>query len=454
MKLMSIKRIAAISVFLVSAVTVSAQEADSLFPEFSPDVDMKSSVPENSFSNRGIQFGGWTVPVYFSDSSSDSSTFANTLRLWGRAWLWENSSIYIRGKYTYTRTDAGEVESDNIIDLDLGYLQAGFADNALRFSAGRKYFTLGNGFILNGRGDGGEIELTGRIADVKLLASYTGLLKKDDNPYNLSSKDYSDGAKRLFTGGSISHTIFNQTIYLMGLYQKDYADETEVSKRYDSQYYGAGLKGVFPAGIMYYGEIFIEKGSTFSYSSVGNNLTVNEEDIDAMAAVAGINWNIGSVFKPQLILQYSYGSADSDRTDYSTPYGNTASTDGGFIPFGTYLAGYGLRPQIGNMHVFRAGISFAPLDMSQSVFLNRMTVIAKYSYYLKADKDAAVDTGYGAEQVPGEAFVGHGIDAGLRWRIFSDLALFANYGVFLPGEAFASEAEKNHFFMSGMNLGF
>ena len=62
MKLMSIKRIAAISVFLVSAVTVSAQETDSLFPEFSPDVDMKSSVPENSFSNRGIQFGGWTVP--------------------------------------------------------------------------------------------------------------------------------------------------------------------------------------------------------------------------------------------------------------------------------------------------------------------------------------------------------------------------------------------------------
>ena len=422
---------------------------DSYFPEFAHDKDMlMPSYPEN-FSSKGIQFGGWTSPLFLSDSDSDSTSFSNTLRLWGRVYLWDNSSLYVRGKHTYTRTDQDSVVTSNIIDLDIAMLDAKFLNDSIRFSLGRKYFLIGSGFLLNGRGDGAQLEWFNSILNVDVFGTYTGLLLKDDNPYNLTNKDYADGAERLFAGGRVGQTFFNQNLYFIGMIQKDLSKETSESKHYNSNYYGVGLRGFLPGGFDYMGEFFYENGSTYNYADGV------KADINAMAAIATLNWNVDLAVAPILTLQYAYGSGgDDERGDSTTPNGNASDIDKEFFTFGTFLGGYGLRPVIGNLHVFRVGLGLSPFRGTDLFFLRDINIIAKYSYYMKDNANSPVGSYYSGVEKSGEKVIGQGIDASIRWRVFSDLSFFANYGLFMPGAAYEDDSKNNTFFMAGMSLSF
>lgn len=435
---------------------------DTFVPYQQDDSDMRVIKPKMSFTTKGIQYGGWITPVYLDDNDGvkNLATSINTARIWLKSYLWENAYVYVRGKDIYSKiiksdgyakTDFEDQGYDNnqknFFDLDTGFLTMATGTGNLKLSLGRIFFLMGSGLILNGRGDGGELGVYTRYVNLEVLGSYTGLLKKDDDPYRLSTRDNSDGSNRVFAGGTLSFFFSNQSFYLMGLAQIDRGKNSDTEKsKYQSQYYGAGLKGVVLTGLAYNAEFIYEMGK--SYTAQGN-----QTDIKAYAGILNMNYYFDMKIKPSLILQYAYGSGDKDKSNYISPNSNGKGDDSGFLYFGTYVGGYALRPVLANIHIARAGFSVAPWATSRTVTLKRLSFIGKYSYYMKDQVDQPIKN---EEAKASERFIGQGLDGSLRWGFFDDLAIFVNYAVFLPGKAYASpeNTDMRKFLMCGMNLNF
>jgi len=359
-------------------------------------------------------------------------------------------------------------------------------------SIGRKYFLIGNGMVMNGRGDGVELGVNTKYINIKALGAWTGWLAKDDNPYGLSDRDITTGAKRVFAGGTLSTSWFNQTLYAFGLAQFDFGKEQynynnflfflaggnadgaqyyNTRTRYESQYYGAGLEGVITSGLTYSGEFIAETGKSYTYDPLMSNIR-SKKDIMAFAGMAKIEYYLNVLLKPVFTAEYAFGSGDPNRDDYRLPTGNRFGKDSGFIYFGTFVGGYGLKPSLGNLHVISASAAVSPLSWSKIYSVKNMTLIARYLYYMKHRAEAAINNGLDATKFERE--VGHGLDASLRWQIFSDFSFFTNYGLFIPGDAFGysikwqytlspasitpspsfSSRAYRHFVMAGFNISF
>jgi len=414
------------------------------------DEDFKIGHSDNSFSSKGIQYGLILSPIFlFEDNSTGTlSSYILNARVFGKVYLWNNSFFYIRAKNTYLGiiTSKGiydSYSSDNLLDLDMAHLSMSYLNNRINFSVGRKYYSIGTGIILNGRGDGAEAVWHTSIFSLNLLGLYTGFLLKDDNPYKLNDKDITDGAKRVFGGGTVSTVVFNQKIYLFGLVQIDNSDQEEFFEtKYDSQYYGIGLDGVVFGNMSYYAEFIYERGT--SYISSDRSTAHEKSNISAFAGNSGVYYYVPAALNPMLIFQYSFGSGDENRTSYagSNRLAGASGNDKGFITFGTFAGGYALKPQLGNIHVIRAGFSFTPF--------NNMSLGSKYFYYLKDKKEAPINSGEAA--LP-KAFIGQGVDVSFRWQILYDLSMYINYGLFIPGDAYDNVSKVNrNFVMAGVNL--
>ncbi|MCP4134774.1 MAG: alginate export family protein [bacterium] len=425
----------------------SVAMADQFYPDFKADSDMKPIMPGKSFSTRGIQFGGWITPSIITDTSSSSTSAVLTAKLWAKSYLWENSYIYVRGKDVVYLVIDGTSDHTNHIDLDVAYITMTTSGRSLRLSIGRKYFLLGSGVLFNDRGDGAELNFYSKYINLKVFGAYSGLFQTSYNSYNLSTQDDSDGAKRVFAGGTLSQTFANQTISLLGMAQFDFADESSGSVRYQSQYYGIGVQGTLFDNLTYSGEFIYEMGTSYDATSVKKN-------IRAYAATANLNYYFDMTLKPTLMAQYAFGSGDSDKVDHGSPTGNISGNDNGFLAFGTFVGGYALRPILSNIHIMRAGFSLLPLSWMDSLFFRRMTIIAKYNVYLKDKKEQGIADSDSYEATESNIFVGHGSDIAFRWKLFSDLSVFANYGFFLPGSAYASGESMRHFVLGGLTLSF
>lgn len=449
-----------LSLFLAASSDIFAQSAprdeDRFFYGSEVDEDMQSIVPDKSFSTEGIQYGAILSPVFLNEESKDEklAAFVMNSKIWAKSYLWKNSYIYlgIRDSYMDVLSKKGlsneNVKSDNSFDLDLGFIAVSDNDGSLKLSAGRKYFNIGTGLVLNGRGDGAELNYSASMLSIDLLGMYTGLLVKDNNPYGLSDKDYADGAKRVFSGGIIAAALGNQNLYMFGLFQMDMAKQVKSAEtKYDSQYFGAGIEGVI-LNISYYAETVFETGQSYITKT-----SVNEKsDIAAYAVNTGLNYFIPVAFNPTLILQYAYGSGDKSRDNYTTgnrPAG-AEGYDKGFISFGTFSGGYALKPVLSNIHIFRAGLTIVPFASFDSMSLRKMSLGGKYSYYIKDKKASPINDGEGA--LP-KSDIGQGIDVSLRWQIFYDASFYVNYGLFLPGAAYREKESKN-FIMTGFNFSF
>jgi len=360
----------------------------------------------------------------------------------------KNVYMYVRGRDIYLAElyqEYRDIENDNSVDLDLGYVGFKSDDSSLQVFLGRKYFLVGTGLVMNNRADGAEVKLYSNILNVRLFGAYTGLFQKDANPYNLSSKDYSEGAKRVFAGGTLSRGLGNQELYALGVVQVDLGDQDSDNKtRYQSQYYGLGLKGTLSGFIDYYAEGVYEMGTSYTQES-------EESDIQAFAGQAGIQWFLPYQMNPSLVMQYAFGSGDADRSGYNDPQGNDRGNDTGFIGFGTYVGGYALRPQLANLHVIRGGGSFTPFSELDQLWLQRLSLTAKYSYYMKHRAAGNINSGEASET---ERFVGHGGDVLLRWKVLYDFSIFAGYAIFLPGDAYHDSADNRTFAMGGVTLVF
>jgi len=434
----------------------SAQrDEDRFFYGSEVDEDLMSIIPEKTFFSEGIQYGAIISPVYLyeGNGTNNLSSSVTNMKIWTKTYLWNNSYLYVsvRDSYLGVLSKKGSIyantKSDNTFDLDQAFLSMTFSDAALKFSAGRKYFNIGTGLVLNGRGDGAEFTYSASVFSINVLGLYTGLLQKDNNPYGLSVKDLSDGAERAFSGGIISADLSNQHLYIFGLVQTDLSKQEKLKEtKYNSQYYGAGIDGVILGNLSYYAETVFESGKSYIENSNGNE----RSNIAAYAANTGVNYFIPVDFNPTLILQYAYGSGDAYRTNNTN--GNRPSDatgyDRGFISFGTFTGGYALKPVLSNIHILRAGVTIVPLAGSDSLTLKKISLGAKYSYYLKDNQNSPINNN---EAEGHKSFIGQGVDVSLRWQMFYDASFYVNYGLFLPGDAYKDKTSQN-FVMAGMNL--
>jgi hypothetical protein len=466
---------------------------DQYYPELQNDEDMRVIQTDKNMVSSGITYGAWITPViiYQEVPQNTLASSVTTYRLWFKTYLWDNSYLYARGKDTYTaiisHRGSTKAKDKNVLDLDLGYIAMATKRKDVDFTVGRKYYIIGSGLVFDGRGDGAEFNYHSKYISIKAMGSWTGWLVKDDNPYGLSDRDISTGAKRIFGGGSLSTSWFNQTLYAFGLAQFDYGKEHYDKDRqtvsalsgfndgffyysqkshYNSQYYGAGLKGVIASGLGYSGEFIMERGKSYLSGNMvpglyGYNIL---KDILAYAGVFKLDYYIDTILKPVLTAQYAFGSGDVNRKDYRNPNGNAWGKDRGFLYFGTFVGGYALKPFLANLHMISGSLSFSPFSWSKIYSLKNMTFTAKYIYYLKYKIWAPINNGLDATRP--DRHIGQGVDVSLRWLIFSDFSFFVNYGLFIPGKAFGyyydyylksvtySSKSYRHFMMGGFNISF
>jgi len=403
-----------------------------------------------SFYNSGLTYGLSLSPIIIDQRDGTNSLTSNvtTAKFGFKTYIYENTFLYLRVKNVFLgilNKSGYEIDNyDNFFDLELAYLDFYNSDYSLNIAAGRKYFILGTGLTFNGRGDGLELKYFSKYLNLQLFGAYTGLLLKEDNPYELSSKDITDGAKRIFAGGSIAKEMYNQTIYLLGLSQIDLSSQK--NSRYNSQYYGLGLKGLALDNLSYYAEFIYETGKSYLSG------TENKKNINAFATTMGLNYYLNLFLNPVLIFQYAFGSGDKDRDNYNLSTGNTAGEDNGFITFGTFTAGYALRPLLSNIHIIRGGFSINPFLWSKKKYLNKMILTSKYTLYLKDKTEAPLNDGQQATL--NKKLIGHAFDLEIKWKAFYDLAIFFNYGLFIPGDAYDSSEGNKQFFLLGTIINF
>jgi hypothetical protein len=92
-----------------------------------------------------------------------------------------------------------------------------------------------------------------------------------------------------------------------------------------------------------------------------------------------------------------------------------------------------------------------PFISNESPRLKRINAGIKYSYYMKDKPKGGVNSGGTATE--DSRSVGQGVDLSVKWKVFSDLSFFAQYGLFIPGQAY-SDKKKWNTAMFGMLLEF
>lgn len=437
-------------ILLVTATASYAADERILPEEYIPDLsaDADMAVAAQPSTAMTATYGGWVTPILVADRRGDVSTnsFLALVKVWGKLSLGGNSFIYIRAKDLYTKVLSSENydgdTSNNLVDIDAGYVEFATSRRAFSLAAGRKFFFVGTGTVLAGRGDGADLRLKSALADLQLFGMYTKFLNKDDNPYDRSSKDRDDGARRVFAGAVAEKGFLNQTAYLFGVVQRDRASENAVAKiRYQSEYYGAGIKGVPVDGFDYHLEGVYERGRSYLYNSS------DRKTIGAYALIASADYFISAPYNPAVSIQYAFASGDEDRYSSTESSANSAGKDTGFVGFGSFNGGLAFRPDLSNLHVIRAGGSVMPFAASASPRLTRVNAGIRYNHYLKDKPGGGVNIDGVARK--NSRSVGQGIDLSVKWKTFSDLSFFAQYGIFIPGAAF-EDKKKWHTAMFGL----
>ena len=372
------------------------------------------------------------------------------VRLWGDLVYQNMHQLYARVMGTWTDYGAGseyyyDEENDaNFPRLDVGYYRLeltrflGVEDplGRLRFKAGRDYFRLGTGLLLDKRGDGGILEYT--AGNLHLNAFIERSIYSED----MGDRSYPDFGhnKRLFSGIEVgnkfafdawntptSFDFFGYALWQRFLNDREFTEFPDAAGQKfgdDTRNLGAGVKGEVGTGLAWSLEYILQRGDTYSDGST------ERTDIDAYAYGFTTEYVFRTVHSlPTFTFQYIYGSGDPDAGNtLDTIGGNQAGTDyKAFTPYGYVDTGVAFFPQISNMLVYKFGASCSPFEKGEGCA--DLQVGANYFIYQRAERMGGISDRY---TVPGERNLGHEIDVYLQWRPFTDVSVLVQYGLFDP----------------------
>jgi len=305
---------------------------------------------------------------------------------------------------------------------------------------GRRYFGVGQRVAYSDVHDGAEIYLSLPKGSIKAFVSRA--LPHEEN-IDTSIPGYTKESDRYFYGLEYTYSaIPDQSLYGYLVIQRDCTDESPDDPihdfTYNSEYFGLGAQGKAAAGLNYLAEIIRETGKSFVYD------TNEKSDVDAWAGIFGINYDWQAYSHPSLSLRYAFGSGDSDRLSVTdTQNGNISGEDNNFLYFGYIPTGYALFPRLSNLHLYKIGISFKPMENSP-LFKNLSLGIDYYRYY----KDKSTGGIYDPDATESDDDIGSELDLTLSWQILSDISCWVQYGHFYPGDAYSITANDSEDYFS------
>jgi hypothetical protein len=405
-----------------------------------------------------LEWGGWTDIRYdqYDEDDNDTSTedtLAATSSFDTRIWVQtvfkpavddpdpRQHSIYIRLKNIYTITSPEDVNDayDNAgPHLDQGYAVLDFSPWGIEF--GRRFFMVGQGIAYSNVHDG--IEANATFSDWNIKGFFSHTLPHEDN-IDVSVPGATKKSDRSFYGLEARYIGFaDHGIYGFGLAQRDSSNEDPISITqdyiYDSEYIGLGLQGKLLPQMNYWVEVIHQSGESQAFG------LSEERNINAWAGDFGATYNWDVYSHPNFTLAYSFGSGDGDRTNVTdTEFGNTLGQDDNFLYFGYLPTGFALAPRLSNIHMYKAGVLFQPLEKNEH--FKNLNLGINYYRFLKDENSGGISD---LEATVTDKNIGDEINVNLSWQFLSDAALTLQYGYFIAGDAFPDASDDSETYFS------
>ncbi|MFA5864884.1 MAG: alginate export family protein [Phycisphaerae bacterium] len=416
-----------------------------------------------------LDYGGWLSSYFFifDDGIKNRTLRRQDLRVWGS--MNADDGIhqgYARMKLGYSDFNHGDGYDGDEDDferprLDRGWYQLDLAKLLrkrasvdvpfdLAIKIGRDYAMFGTGYALSMPMD--MIQINGGIGPFKI----DGLLGRTIHSWdNLdTSRPRPGDSWRYFYGVQARYTgLAKHEPFVYYVWQKDRQhDGNPLLKlqewRYNSEYLGAGSTGQILQNWRYSGEMVYESGESYADQTI-----FHQDEISAYGWDLKLEYLAPWKLHPKFSLEYMFASGDADRifSPSNAVGGNRYGThDTGFNGFGYRNTGLAMAPDLSNIHIWRAGASFFPLENFRKDLLKKLELGTDWFLYNKNKGNAAISDPLADQQ---SGYLGWEMDYFANWRFTSDLAWTIRYGAFFPGKAYSDETTRT-FFLTGITWSF
>ncbi len=409
--------------------------------------------------------GAYSFNLFLFDDGIESSRTLrrHDLRLWSRLSLEEGAhEFYVRGLVSFLDWNTGDAYDFNDDDwqslsVDRAYYQFDLRrlvrareqrdlDYNLRFKVGRDLVTLGTGLTLSLPLDHVSVQGTWKDFDLTVLAART-----PGSTFDIDRTRPTDRTRRDFFGAELRYGGWERhRPFAYVLYQHDNNDDTRWTPLqnfdYDSFYLGVGSRGELVDNLFYETEWVYEWGRSY-----GDRRVFRRDDIHAWAFDVQLEYLFDAKTHPRASIEYMFASGDPDRWGSPTDaYGGNRRdhTDNSFVAFGYRDTGVAFAPTLSNIHIWRAGASFFPLEGDRR--FDRLELGTNWFLYHKNRGDAAVSDP--TADLP-SGYLGWEMDYFASWAITNDLSWTVRYGVFFPGDAFSDQTTRT-FVLTGVTWSF
>lgn len=403
--------------------------------------------------------GGWVDVSYIEFHNDDNNKRLKDVfdadlsvdtRVWAKAtfrpnldgdYIYEHS-VYARFKNLYVSRWPKEGQPAVQDDNDGPHVDLLYADVDLRWAevrAGRQYLYLGQGISYANVHDGVRAKIPFR--NWELASFFSTTLPYEEN-IDYSVPGFDKTSERYFSGTELSWFPRKQVrLYGFFLSQQDRSDPNpSVSQdyAYHSQHWGLGGSVAKVHGFSAWAEYILETGSSAIFASQDRN------EVVAHGANVGADYEFSFYGRPDFTVEYAFGSGDKDRTSVTnTEGGNRRGKDHNFLSFGIYPAGYALAPTLSNLHILRAAGSVHPLDRFWQ--LKQLNLVVEGYFYWKDERAGGI---YDVDATDPGKWVGQEFDAGLLWRVLSDVMVAVRYGMFFPGSAYSNGSNDPEIYLT------
>jgi len=342
----------------------------------------------------------------------------------------------------------------------------------LRIQVGRQYVDWASGMTLSEQLYAGRAWLElGPDWELQGVVGQTPASSVID--FDSSRTAFDDDTERLFLGGMLAYRgIEGHTPYIYVLHQQDRNDENfdnisvdvgailpvnfPTAFDYDATYWALGSTGRVHEHLDYEVEAILQTGeglsNSFDPAAPGVPAAQTREDILAWAARGQLTYRRNDIQRTRFELETIFASGDDDRALHTsnTFGGNTSGTDdNAFNAFGFQNTGLAFAGTVSNLAMGRLGVSTFPWRGLESNVTRRLELGADLFVFNKLDANAPIDEPTGTD-----TFLGVETDVYANWRLTSDVAVFARYGVFFPGKAIQADKDARHFFFTGVSYSF
>ncbi len=329
-------------------------------------------------------------------------------------------------------------------------------DGTVNVRGGRIFVDWGAGLTLSQNiwGARGRVEW-GRWA----FDAVAGITPGDESvvDFDASRKDFQRYTWRAYYGGMLSYRLRDgNEFYGFYLYESDRNRDDEpaveflpfpVRFEYDAHYLGVGATGSVGRSLMYVGEFVYQLGQ--SMSDPLRDPSQSKEEIYAFAARGQLTWLFHDRRQSRIELETLFASGDDDRfVSTDTVGGNAPGTsDHSYNGLGFVNTGLAYAGSFSNLIVLRLGGATALLPGRDG--FGRLQVGVDALQFFKFDSEGGID-----EPTIDDSDIGFETDLYANYRITSDLAITARYGIFFPGDAIIGDDDARQFVYLGVTLSF